>query len=51
MALIPICNTPTDGGNIEVSRKNEYTIAHGNQILIEINLKCKYPKMKIHNEF
>src|ERR1044071_10123044 len=46
MALIPMCNTPTDGRNIEVSRKNEYTVAHGNQVLIEIILKCKYPKLK-----
>ena len=37
MALIPICNTPTDGGNIEVSRNNDCSIAHGTKVEIYYN--------------
>ena len=39
MALIPIYNTPTDGGNIGMSRSDDRLVAHGNNkfSLIDLN--------------
>ena len=36
MALIPTCNTPNDGGNIEVSRSDDCSIAHGTKWKLNI---------------
>ena len=50
MALIPICNTPTDGGNIGVSRSDDCSIAHGyNIVKIELNIDYIQTKLPIHN--